>query len=185
MSLIVRTPPAEEPVSLAAAKLALRIAHSEEDAFIATLIAAAREAVEAACGLALVTRAVRERMDAWRVAGPGQAALALGPVTAVETVRVADTAGVLQPLAAGAFAVDGQSRPPRLRFPAGLPLPAVPFAGLEVDYAAGFGSASAIPAGLRQAVLLTVARLYETGQADQSIPQKALELIAPYRRLKL
>ncbi len=50
MTLTIRTPPAQEPASLAAAKQAVRVAHSEEDGFIATLIGAAREAVEARCG---------------------------------------------------------------------------------------------------------------------------------------
>lgn len=185
MTLIVRTPPAEEPVSLAAAKLALRVAHSEEDAFISRLIAAARETIEEATGLALVTRSIRERMDAWRTAGPGIAALGVGPVTHVEAVRVAGEGGTLQPLPVSSYALDGESRPPRLRFALGPPLPTVPFAGLEVDYVAGFGPATAVPASLQQAVLLTVARLYETGQADQSVPAKALSLMAPYRRPKL
>ncbi|MGH6951903.1 MAG: head-tail connector protein, partial [Vitreimonas sp.] len=65
MSIVTITPPASEPVSLAEAKLFLRIDHAAEDGLIAMLISAAREAVEAGIGRALITRRVREDLDIW------------------------------------------------------------------------------------------------------------------------
>ncbi|HWA20765.1 MAG TPA: head-tail connector protein, partial [Caulobacterales bacterium] len=44
MSITIVTPPASEPLSLAEAKLFLRVEHDAEDDLIAALIGAAREA---------------------------------------------------------------------------------------------------------------------------------------------
>ncbi|MEQ1619683.1 MAG: head-tail connector protein, partial [Terricaulis sp.] len=83
MTITILTPPASEPITLAEAKLFLRIDQTAEDPLITTLIAAAREAVEVACGRALITRRVRESLDIWRRDSIGGAVLGLGPVTNV------------------------------------------------------------------------------------------------------
>ena len=52
--LTVITPPAEEPLTLAAAKDFLRLGTNAEDALVGELIKAGRAQVEASTGLALV-----------------------------------------------------------------------------------------------------------------------------------
>jgi uncharacterized phiE125 gp8 family phage protein len=185
MTLTIRTPPAEEPVSLAMAKQALRLAHGEEDGFIATLIAAARQAVEARAGLALVSRAARERLDAWRTKDGRAGLLSLGPVSAVDAVRITDAAGVRQVVDAARYALDGAADPPRLLFKDGLPMPARSLDGVEIDYVAGFGAPAVVPAALQEAVLLTVAAFYENRTGDRVLPPLAAGLIAPYSRVRL
>jgi uncharacterized phiE125 gp8 family phage protein len=185
MTLTIRTPPAEEPISLAAAKQALRVGHSEEEGFIATLAKAAREAVEQHAGIALVSRAVRERLDRWPSLDGRTAVLALGPVSAVEAVRIGDSAGTRQPIDPAHFELDGAGQRPRLIFRAGMPTPATPFQGIEIDYIAGFGAASVVPAALQEAVLITLAAFYEKRSGETPLPPLALGLMAPFARVRL
>ena len=182
MGIAILTPPAFEPVSLAAAKLHLRVDHDAEDSLIGSLVRVAREAVEAFTGRVLIARRVRETRDAWAPDADGAVRLALAPVTAIVAVRVVRADGSMAAL----------SETPRLARDAGLirlasfPAPAFPLAGIEIDYDAGFGDTeAACPAPLRQAVLVTVAALYEGREGEAATPPAALALAAPFARVKL
>ena len=65
MTLTVITPPDGEALSLDAAKDYLRIGTDGEDALVTALIAAARARLEAASGLALVTRTLKQGWECW------------------------------------------------------------------------------------------------------------------------
>jgi uncharacterized phiE125 gp8 family phage protein len=186
MSITIVTPPASEPVSLAEAKLFLRVGHDGEDALIASLIVAAREAVEAAGGRALVTRRVIETLDQWSFDRRWAQPLVLAPASAVHAVRVADASGAMNALDAEDYELDAASQPPRLFFPDGLPpAPGSSIAGIEIEYDAGYGpDASDAPEALRQAVRMTVIAAYE--RRDGSVPPPAaMALLAAYRELRL
>ena len=60
MTLTVMTPPDGEALSLDAAKDYLRIGTGGEDALVTALIASARARLEAASGLVLVTRTLKD-----------------------------------------------------------------------------------------------------------------------------
>lgn len=176
MTLTVTTPPAAEPVALAAAKAHLRVTHTVEDDLIAALLVAARARVEAELGLQIVQAGLSEIFDAPTA---GVLRLSRGPLVAVDTVSVADGAGGSTLLAPVAYAVDTQARPPTVA-------PAVAAAyGARVDYRAGFGPASAAPAGLVQAILALTADTYEhRGDVPASLASAA-PWLAPYRRARL
>ena len=63
--LTVITPPAGEPLSLDAAKEFLRLGTDAKDGLVARLIASARAQIEAASGLALVSRTLRRTWTRW------------------------------------------------------------------------------------------------------------------------
>ena len=69
MRLVLITPPASEPVTLAEAKLHARIQHDEDDALVASLIVAARRHCETCLKSALVTQTWTLYLDSFPSAG--------------------------------------------------------------------------------------------------------------------
>src|SRR5690606_18850923 len=63
MTLFRTIAPSVEPVTLNEAKQMLRIAHDSEDTLLSGLVRAAREEVEASCGLALLDQRWRLALD--------------------------------------------------------------------------------------------------------------------------
>jgi uncharacterized phiE125 gp8 family phage protein len=186
MSITLIAPAASEPVSLAEAKLFLRVDHGAEDDLIATLIAAAREAVEAGCGRALITRRVRESLDIWRREAVAGAVLGLGPVRDVVAVRLVADNGAQSVIDPERYRLDGDRDRPRLVFASGLPATLRAVGGIEIEYDAGFADeAEALPVALRLAVLQIVAALYEVRQGDASIPESARALMRPFAPKRL
>ncbi len=73
------TPPGVEPITMAEAKTHLRVDHDDEDVYIASLIAVARDEAEAVCGRRFgeqVWRLYFDRFEAIRLHGCGVVATA-------------------------------------------------------------------------------------------------------------
>jgi len=186
MTITTITPPASEPVSLAEAKLYLRVDHAHEDTLIATLIGAAREAVEAGIGRALITRRVRESLDIWRREAVQGAVLGLGPVTNVVAVRLLTDEGSQSVLNPERYRLEGHRDRPRLVFPPGVPATLRSAGGIEIEYDCGFAEDAAdLPIALRLATLQIVASLYELRQGEAPIPEAARALMRPYAPARL
>jgi len=186
MSITIVTPPASEPISLAEAKLFLRVDHGGEDSLIATLIQAAREAVEAGCGRALITRRVRENLDIWRREAASGAVLGIGPVSNVIAVRLLADNGAQSVIDPERYRLDGDRDRPRLVFPPGLPATLRSVGGIEIEYNAGFADDAAdLPVALRLAALQIVAALYELRQGAAPIPDSARALMRPFAPMRL
>ncbi|HVY87151.1 MAG TPA: head-tail connector protein [Caulobacterales bacterium] len=186
MSTTILAPPASEPVSLAEAKLFLRVDHNAEDDLITTLIAAAREAVEAGCGRALITRRVRESLDIWRREAVNGAVLGVGPVTNIVAVRLLADNGSQSVIDPERYRLEGSRDRPRLVFAAGLPATMRSAGGVEIDYDAGFADDPAdLPLALRLATLQIVGALYEARQGAASIPEAARALMRPFAPARL
>jgi uncharacterized phiE125 gp8 family phage protein len=187
MSLILTTPPATEPVSLAEAKAHVRVTHADDDVYISTLIVSARRRVEARTGLRLITQGWSQFMDCWPHGGVVD--LQLNPVASVSDVITygdTDTPATIDP---AHYFLDATSNPPRVVFRSGR-FPANPgrrAKGIEVRVTAGFGAAAAVPQELKQAVLLLVADAFSNRGDDalRPMPADVLALINPYRVMRL
>jgi len=189
MASLLLTGPAAEPLTLAETKAFLRVDDDAEDDLIASLIVAARAAVEAGTRRALVTQSWRLVRDAWPA--DGRIAVRPAPLAAVTAARVYDDAGA-------AHAVDTEAFVPDLAAsvlgfaPWAMPQPGRAVAGIEIDISVGYGdAASAVPEPLRQAVRLLVAQWYENrtlvapGQTVSALPATVAALVSPYRVLSL
>lgn len=151
--------PGEEPVSLAEAKTWCRIDADDEDGLVNALIAAARLHVESLTGRALVTQTWRLTLDA-----PASLLVEL-PVVPVSAIVSGPDGAVLQGDAV---------------------LLAAPVDALSLDYTAGYGAASAVPADLKTAVLALVAFWFEyRDSVTAATPAGFDRLVAGYRRVRL
>ena len=190
MSLIMTAAPAFEPVTLADAKAHCRIDSSAEDTFVTSLITTSRLQVETILGLALLAQSWTWRFDAWPTLG---VEFPLRPLISVASVRTQNSDLTYTTVPAASYIVDGQGCPPRLvPVSTGLPKPGVAALGIEIQFTAGFGSATTdVPAPLRQAILLLVAHWFEnrepiTAGIDAArIPDAVAGLLEPYRSRRL
>lgn len=94
---VVRTAaPASEPITLAEAKLHLRVDGDDEDALIAEKLSAAIEFIESATGLALITQTFRATLDGFPLIAPYKIELPRSPAVSLTSVKYDDDDGVEQ-----------------------------------------------------------------------------------------
>lgn len=182
---ILLAAPSEEPIALADAKTWLRLAASEDDAIVSSLIAAARKTVEAMTRRMLATQIWRVALDAWPASGVVR--LPFAPLQSIAAVRVYDSGNVAQLIAPTQYRSFDAADQPRLELCGPVPSPARAFAGIEIDGAYGCGAADAAPEPLRQAMLTLIGFWYEHRGADEApaMPAAVSALVAPYIRRRL
>ncbi|NVO15475.1 MAG: phage head-tail connector protein [Rhodoplanes sp.] len=185
MSSMLLVPPAAEPLTLAEAKLYLRVDHDDDDALIGSLVAGARKLVETATRRALLTQTWRLVRDAWPAGG--RIKVLPAPLCAVAAARVYDADGMPHAIDPSVFTLDIAAAPGVIAFalPA-VPAPGLRVAGIALDAVVGYGAdAVAVPAPLVQAVRLWLAHFYEhRGVEPETGPPAAVAaLVAPYRVL--
>jgi uncharacterized phiE125 gp8 family phage protein len=192
MTLVLTTPPAVEPISLAEAKAHLRLESGSADTLVASLIVTSRLHIETVLGLALVTQGWTWLIDAW----PDLAVLRLPmrPVQSISAVRVYAEDGSVVSLPADSYLLDGNGAPARFVRRRGRvwPMPGRNANGIEIAFVAGFGAQAAdVPEDIRHALLLLVAHWYanrepmELGSPAVAIPEDISRLLKPYRALRL
>lgn len=141
MGLVLVTPPASEPLSVAEAKNYLRIDTDDEDGLIGELIKSARDFIESHTRRQLVTATWREIFDRF----PEDSCpirLSRSPVQTVGSVKYRDPADILQTLSASVFKVDGSESRARIALKELQEWPDTreEIAVVEVEYTAGYGT---------------------------------------------
>jgi uncharacterized phiE125 gp8 family phage protein len=185
MPSILLNGPTAEPWTVADAKSFLRAENDDDDAVIASLIAAARSHVEAMTRCALLAQTWRFVLDQWPK--DGRIRLGRGPVLSLVAARVYDSAGHATSIDVGTFVLDTAAGV--VASPAwSLPVPGRANAGIELDVELGFGAAATdVPDVLRHAVRTLVAHWYENrgliaiGQSVAMMPASVNAMIASYR----
>jgi uncharacterized phiE125 gp8 family phage protein len=193
LSPVLVTAPVEYPVSLAEARKRLRIDYDDDDTDLENAIATATEhfdGVNGILGRALVTQTWRqdfsEFSDALR--------LPLGPVTSITHVKYYDADGALQTLASSVYSlfVDSEGAYLELAPDQSWPSTTTRTNAVSVTFVCG-SDASAVPAPIKQAILLMVGDIYafretaHVGSTASAVPTAVnLDgLVAKYRKITL
>lgn len=209
MTWAVTTPPVEEPISLADAKLHLRVRNTAEDSLVSLWITTARAHVEDVCERALMPQRwtqtrddfprpfdtfigafKRARLATLGVELPHPLAIELrgGNVTEIVSFSYVDLDGEEQTLDSGDYTFDADRA---LVYP--LPGDTWPrtVGPVRIEYAVGYADADHVPAPLRAAMLLMLGDLYENRKANSIeagvtavVTNPTVDrLLAPYGRL--
>lgn len=183
---VVTGEPAAEPITLAEAKLHLRVDHDYENDMITSLIVAARQWAENETRRRFINTTLRLSMDCF----PEVIRLPGGKCQSVTSIVYIDTAGVSQTLSASYYTVDTDSEPARIVQAYGYAWPAIRYDpnAVKVTYVAGYGAAAtAVPDGIKSAIKLQIGNLYENREATISgttiaeVPMAAKALLDPFR----
>ena len=190
-SLNVTTQPAVEPVTLAEAKLHLRIetAQTAEDDLITALIVAARRQAEQFTGLQVCTATYTWKLDCF----PAVLWVPRPPLQSVTSITYLASDGVSTLLAASLYQVDvGGKEPPRKgriipAYEEQWPVTRAVLNAVTAVFVAGYGAAADVPSDFKAAIKLIVGDLYikreniVEGTIVTEIPRAAEALLAPYR----
>lgn len=184
------------PVSLVEAKEHLRVTHSDEDAMIASYLQAAVARAEEYTGLGLLQQTWQQTFPAF--ANPmllyRRPLLQVGSPLSVVQVTFLDASGAIQTLDDTVYRVTGIGSEfaygaVRLGYGQIWPTTYADQEAVTITYSVGFGTtASAVPAAIRQAILMMVADAYGyreslyQGSLDE-IPFGAEALLRPWRPL--
>lgn len=169
-SLTRQTPPAVEPVTVAEAKAHCRIDTSTDDAYVGTLITAAREWVESYLDRSLVNTQWVMRLDKFPDDGtmdvdlPRPPMVASGTATAV-SVTFTSEVGTTSTYSTASYRVDRLATPGSVKTLYGQAWPPhrMDDNAVSITWWGGYGSTGAsVPAAIRHAILMLVAYWYDS-----------------------
>ncbi len=169
-SLKVQTQPVVEPVSVADAKAHCRIDTNNDDTYVAALVSAAREYVEAYMDESLIDQQLVMRLDAF----PAAIELPRPPMsqtasrTAVTIVYTSNDAGSTATLATNQYRVDRDSTPGTLRplYGGSWPSHLLDYGSVIVTWFAGRGEdGGKVSQRVKAAILMLVGQWYERRMA--------------------
>lgn len=180
MSVIVVTPPSEEPVTLAEARDYCELIGTAHDTLLTSLIAGARKHIEQRLNRALITQTRALRIDAFPC---GPIIIREGLLQSLTSVEYVDVNG--NPQTFTDYQLDQHSDPPRISPAYGYAWPATrcQMDAVTVTYVCGYGAAAAVPEDIRIALLMIVADVIDNRAAsvDRAVENPAVRyFLDPY-----
>lgn len=169
LGLAVTTAPTTEPLELGDVKTHLRFPYDYEDALIRSLITAARLYCETVTGMALVTQTLRLTVDAfptWKQ--NSEFWLPRPPLASVTSIKYDDANEVEQTVSTSVYTVNTATTPGIIGLKSGQEWPAdcsTKIGSVRIVYVAGYGAASAVPATVKQAMLLLIGHWFTSREA--------------------
>lgn len=204
MPLIQTSTPAAEPVSLADAKLNLRLIDTADDTLITLLIGAARRFAESYTGRSFISQGWKLVLDSF----PGGCSASVpwgteysfpenaillerGNVLAVSSITYLAMDGTTQTMPSPNYVADLSGAPARITpvFGQIWPIPMPQIGSVQVNYTAGYGPTSAdVPEGIRHWILMRVTTIYESREEIAIVTKGKVDplpwvdaLLDPYR----
>lgn len=179
MRLKLTTAPLSEPVTLAQAKLHLKVDGTDDDDLITALIKAARQIAERETKRALITQQWEMIMDS----APEEFEIPKPPLIRVLQIKTIDTDGVEAVVSTSRYNVDcSRDSPGRVKLATGYVWPTHrDFASFIVTFDGGYGDKPEnIPEPLRQGVLQVIGHLYDN-RGSEEIPAGAKAIFQRYK----
>jgi uncharacterized phiE125 gp8 family phage protein len=192
MALTLVTAPTVEPITLADAKLQARVDTGDEDAFLESLITAARQHAESFTRRALCTQTWDLKLEGFPC---GAFVLPYPPVSAITSVTYVDTSGSSQTWSSALYRTSlpsgPKASPAQIEPVWGESYPATREVSdaVTVRFVAGYGGASDVPAPIKTAIKLLVAHWFEqrlpvsvgVGNTVIPVPYTTETLLWPFR----
>lgn len=181
---VLVTAPTALPVTLAEAKAQAVIDQNDVDTLLNRYIAAAVEKLDGRkgmlCGTCMITQTWKQMHSGFCGA---QFLLDLAPVQSISSVKYYDSDNVLQTLDTSVYRLLQTDEGACVQLGVGQTWPSAYYRddAVTIQFVAGYGdAASAVPQGLRHAILTLVAHWFETRETG-SLPEDFDVLIDPYR----
>jgi uncharacterized phiE125 gp8 family phage protein len=171
------TAPASEPLTLAEAKLYLRIDSHHEDTLLTDLIVAVRMIGESWMRCSLLSQTW---MLAYDYGIPESIWLPMGPVSSLISVVIVNQDTTTVTIDPGTYWLGAAQN---------AMVMAGPLLGfkIRITYNTGYGDAAAIPRPIKQGLLAHLATMYdsrgETGEV--ALPEQSVALYMPFREVRL
>lgn len=166
--MILKTPPATEPITLEDAKAHLRVTSAAENDLIDSLIAAAREYAESYTKRALITQTWKLNFDEF----PSKFDIPKAPLISVSSIKYLDDTGTEKTLATDQYRILIPSFEPGKITPAfNVSWPSTFWVEdcVTVEFIAGYGDASKVPKTIKTAMKLYVEHFF-ANRSGGSIP---------------
>ena len=176
----IKTAPTLEPVTVSELKTFARIDNDSEDTLLGQFITAARVGAERYLGRALIEQSIIYSLDYWPA---NRISLPRPPLISVTEVRTLDEDDTETVYASSNYYKILESAELVIRQSATQPEnTSRDVGGFQIEYKAGYGDeASDVPEGIRQAISLWAASIYETRIVSEKPPPEAVPLLQPYR----